>query len=151
MMHQCFPRNLITIHCRYHLAAHSKHGSCLCDAQAIAQVVLTRRRPLLRKTRLHPISAKRRRVSAIYKGLREKFLIENPACKVCKSQPSSQIHHKAGRIGDKLNDVKDFLAVCFFCHRKIHDNPAWANAKDYLTRTAPSHEGLPLAPRARRV
>lgn len=145
MMHQCFLRNLITIHCRYHLAAHSKHGSCRCDAQAIARVVLTRRRPLLRKTRLRPISAKRRRVGAIYTKVRIQHLLKNPMCKVCQRSPSSQIHHMAGRVGDKLNDVKDFLAVCFNCHRRIHDNPAWAVKNKYLVRTAPDNAGLPLS------
>ena len=109
--------------------------------------MLTRRRPLLRKKRLHPISAKRRRVSALYRSIRVEYLQKHPKCKVCHRRPASQIHHKAGRVGDKLNDIKDFLAVCFCCHRKIHDNPAWAVAKDYLVRTAPSHAGLPLAVR----
>ena len=108
--------------------------------------MLTRRRPLLRKKRLHPISAKRRRVSALYRSIRAEYLTKNPKCKVCHGD-ASQIHHKAGRVGDKLNDTKDFLAVCFCCHRKIHDNPAWAYAKDLLVRSAPSHAGLPLAPR----
>jgi hypothetical protein len=126
-------------------AAHSKHGSCRCDMRAIAQVVLTRRRPLLRKTRLRPISAKRRRVGAIYTKIRQEYLTENPICQVCHCSSSSQIHHMAGRVGSKLNDVKDFLAVCFNCHRRIHDNPAWAVANKFLVRTAPDNAGLPLA------
>jgi hypothetical protein len=24
------------------------------------------------------------------------------------------------------------MAVCFWCHRKIHDNPAWARARGYI-------------------
>lgn len=109
--------------------------------------MLTRRRPLLRKSRLRPISAKRRRVSALYRKLRLLHLTKNPSCKVCGKWPASQIHHKAGRVGKKLVDTKDFLAVCFECHEKIHHNPAWAYAKDYLVRTAPDHAGLRLASR----
>jgi hypothetical protein len=26
------------------------------------------------------------------------------------------------------------LAVCFDCHHKIHMNPAWAYAKDYMVK-----------------
>jgi hypothetical protein len=26
------------------------------------------------------------------------------------------------------------LAVCFECHHKIHMNPAWAYAKDYMVK-----------------
>jgi hypothetical protein len=26
------------------------------------------------------------------------------------------------------------LAVCFECHHRIHHNPAWAYAKDYMVK-----------------
>ena len=88
-------------------------------------------------------------MSALYRELRLQHLTKNPRCKVC-GKPSSQIHHKAGRVGKKLVDTKDFLAVCFECHEKIHHNPAWAYAKDYLIRTAPAlakptqYAGIPV-------
>jgi hypothetical protein len=41
-----------------------------------------------------------------------------------------QIHHMSGRLGRKL--FEDFLAVCFGCHRRIHDNPAWAKSQGFL-------------------
>jgi hypothetical protein len=39
---------------------------------------------------------------------------------------ADQIHHKASRIGVKLSDSSDFLAVCGVCHRFIEDNPTEA-------------------------
>jgi len=53
---------------------------------------------------------------------------------VCQCKIATQIHHRRGRFGDRLNEVEFFLAVCFECHIKIHMNPAWAYAKDYLVK-----------------
>jgi 5-methylcytosine-specific restriction endonuclease McrA len=66
--------------------------------------------------------------------VREKFLGNNPVCQVCGGKMASQVHHRRGRFGDRLNEVEFFLAVCFECHHRIHHNPSWAYAKDYLIR-----------------
>jgi hypothetical protein len=33
-----------------------------------------------------------------------------------------------------LNEAEFFLAVCFECHHKIHQDPKWAYAKDYMIK-----------------
>jgi hypothetical protein len=31
-----------------------------------------------------------------------------------------------------LCDKSTFMAACWFCHRRIHDNPAWAKERGFL-------------------
>ena len=45
---------------------------------------------------------------------------------------STQVHHLAGRIGQRLCDFENCLAVCFEHHREIHDHPRWARQNGYL-------------------
>jgi hypothetical protein len=92
-----------------------------------------KRSPLKRKTPLRRVSKKRKLQNDVYKEVREKFLTLNPLCQVCSSV-ASQVHHRRGRFGDRLNEVEFFLAVCLDCHHKIHMNPAWAYAKDYMVK-----------------
>jgi len=68
----------------------------------------------------------------IYKDLRKIYLNKNQKCEVNNSHKSTEIHHISGRNGDRLNDVKFFLAVCRECHRWIHENPKEARAKQWL-------------------
>jgi hypothetical protein len=67
-----------------------------------------------------------------YKKIAKIFMTKNRKCQVkgCK-KPAECIHHKAGRIGEKLLDQKNFLAVCMEHHRMIEDNPAWAKENGY--------------------
>lgn len=67
-----------------------------------------------------------------YKKLIAVFLLNNPKCMVkdCKKK-STQVHHKAGRIGDKLTDVKDFFATCDDHHDHIEKHPKEAKKNGY--------------------
>ena len=67
----------------------------------------------------------------MYVGLRKVFLVNNPRCEIC-GVPSSEVHHKRGRFGDRLNDDNFFMSVCRSCHNWIHRNPLEAYAKEYL-------------------
>ena len=95
---------------------------------------LKRKTPLKRGGKLRRVSPKRKGQNEVYKDVREKFLTNNPVCQVCRCKMASQVHHRRGRFGDRLNEVEFFLAVCFECHHQIHMNPAWAYAKDYLVK-----------------
>ena len=92
-----------------------------------------KRSPLKRKTPLRRVSKKRKLQNDVYKEVREQFLTLNPLCQVCSSV-ASQVHHRRGRFGDRLNKSEFFLAMCLDCHHKIHMNPAWAYAKDYMVK-----------------
>lgn len=88
----------------------------------------------MKRSRISPISAKRKERMKAYKVLREAFLEAHPVCMVCGQRPSSDIHHKAGRFGSRLNDTDNWLAVCRICHRDIHDNPKWAYEQGHLLK-----------------
>lgn len=67
-----------------------------------------------------------------YKPAMIAFLKANPKCQAglegCKKE-SECVHHKAGRVGKKLHDQKDWLAVCLPCHATIHVRDLEAKAK----------------------
>ena len=69
---------------------------------------------------------KRAKQEREYKKLAIVHLNDNPVCEAgldCCSYNSEQIHHKKGRIGNLLTDVRYFLAVCFACPHWIELNP----------------------------
>jgi len=86
------------------------------------------------KKSFKPISDKRVEQLAKYRTRRDKYLKENPICEVkgCNKK-TTNLHHKAGRIGEMLYDVQYFMACCSECHpKKIHENPKWARENGYL-------------------
>lgn len=78
------------------------------------------------------VTDKRAKQNQEYARLRREYLEAYPACKIpeCNNK-STTIHHMAGRDGDKLTDVNNFLATCMDCHTKIHENPQWAYKNGY--------------------
>lgn len=73
-----------------------------------------------------------------YKKVRKEFFSkeENQLCKarvdgVCMIH-ATDIHHKAGRIGELLTNTSYFLPVCRACHRYIHDHSAWAEEQGFI-------------------
>jgi hypothetical protein len=59
------------------------------------------------------------------------FLREHLFCALCQSL-ATEVHHKRGRIGQRLLDFEACMPLCFACHRFIHDNPRWARQMGYL-------------------
>lgn len=88
----------------------------------------------MKRSRLSPISAKRKERMKAYKLLREAFLEVNPVCQVCGEAKATDIHHRRGRFGSRLNDTDNWLALCRFCHRLVHDNPKWAYEQGHLLK-----------------
>lgn len=87
-----------------------------------------------KKSFIAPISDKRAEGLAKYRGERDAYLKEFTECEVhdCNN-PSSQIHHKAGRNGSLLWDREYFMACCGVCHpQRIHENPKWARECGYI-------------------
>jgi hypothetical protein len=93
---------------------------------------LRRKKPLRASRGLRRASKLRRTQLREYSEKRLEFLRANLICHVCKKATSTEAHHVRGRIGKRLLDFKYCLAICFGCHRKIHDNPKWARAEGYL-------------------
>lgn len=75
---------------------------------------------------ISPVSKKKREEMDSYSKLREPFLIAKPFCEAklvgCTGK-STDIHHKAGRIGDNYLKIGTWLAVCRNCHTWIEQNP----------------------------
>lgn len=72
-------------------------------------------------------SPKRAKQEREYSKVRKEFLLANPLCEaripqLCTTD-SVQVHHKAGRIGDLLTDVRYFLPVCDACHKWVELHP----------------------------
>lgn len=85
--------------------------------------------------RIRSASPKRAKQLAFYRILRKGFLGAHRECQVnwagCLGL-SSEVHHRASRVGDKLNDTRDFVATCSPCHRAIHRNPSRARLQGLL-------------------
>lgn len=92
-----------------------------------------KRTPMKRsRKRIKPVSEKRKKINEQYKVERIKFLTDKPVCEVCRVAPSTDVHHKAGRIGDNM--FKHWLACCRLCHQKIEENPKWALENGYMMK-----------------
>jgi hypothetical protein len=77
-------------------------------------------------------SEKRKIQEDIYKDLRKVFLNQNPKCERNNTHKATEVHHKAGRNGTRLNDVSEFMAVCRECHSYIHEHPKEARSKQWI-------------------
>jgi len=87
-----------------------------------------------KRSPINKLSVKQKERNKLYKSVRAEYLKNNPMCEVCGNIEADQIHHKKGRIGDLLFDTSFFMAVDFICHRKIHDNDAWARENGYMIK-----------------
>lgn len=85
-------------------------------------------------------SKKRETQEKLYSQLRKAYLAkpENKTCPITK-QPSTEVHHKKGRIGDLLLDTRYWLAVSREGHRKIEENPEWAKEMGYSLSRLEKH------------
>ena len=80
---------------------------------------------------ISPVSVKRRGEMDEYSKKRLAFLTLHSNCQaklVGCSGKATDVHHKAGRVGDDYLNMNKWLAVCRTCHKFIEENPA--EAKD---------------------
>lgn len=88
------------------------------------------------KKPLPKYTPKRAKQLGFYRILRKGFLEANTHCQakfLCCSGSATQVHHKNSRVGDKLNDTRDFLAICAPCHLHLHAHPKQARLLGLLT------------------
>ncbi len=94
-------------------------------------------KPKAKPKRIAPMSVKKLQEYAKYTPIRDRYLQENKVCEVdgCNNN-SNNLHHKAGRNGELLYDVRYFMACCGDCHpRRIHFEPdyaGWARDMGYI-------------------
>lgn len=76
---------------------------------------------------ISPVSKKRQVEMDEYSKKRKAFLALKPQCEAylvgtC-TRTSTDVHHKAGRVGDNYLKISTWLAVCRNCHTWIENNP----------------------------
>ncbi len=73
-------------------------------------------------------SKKRAAQERVYAKLRVEFLRSRPVCEFPSGclNPATDVHHKAGRSGHRLNDVDHWAALCRECHDWVTVNPRGA-------------------------
>ena len=78
---------------------------------------------------ISPVSKKRRVEMDEYYKKRLAFLALHRSCQAkltgCTGK-STDVHHKAGRVGDNYLNMNTWLAVCRSCHSWIETNPVEA-------------------------
>lgn len=83
------------------------------------------------KRTIKKVSDKRKTQEATYKLISKAFKLENPFCNVCGNL-ASDIHHKNGREGDRLNDTRFFMSICRDCHTWLHEHPKVSRENGWL-------------------
>ena len=83
--------------------------------------------------RIKPLSKKRAKENKTYNELRNVYLNENPLCECCGNL-ATEIHHKAGRVGDLLTNTDYFMSICRPCHRMVHDDHNFATENKYIIK-----------------
>lgn len=78
-----------------------------------------------------PVSDKQAARLREYRKVRDIYMKQHSVCQCCNSAPSTDLHHKAGRIGHHLINVDNFMAVCRPCHQRIETEPKWAKEYGY--------------------
>jgi len=81
---------------------------------------------------IQPISDKRKKETAQYLKKRIEFL-EKPENRICPvtGKPTTEVHHKCGRVGKLYLDENYWLAVSREGHQIIELNPEWAKENGY--------------------
>lgn len=77
-------------------------------------------------------SEKRAKQELVYKIKKKKYMAEHKICERCNNEPSEDLHHKKGRIGDLLTDERYFMAVSRECHDWIHLHPIESRENNWL-------------------
>jgi 5-methylcytosine-specific restriction endonuclease McrA len=96
----------------------------------------------MKKTRLNKRSKKKQREMDIYnprkeayfKALAEKQGVDEALCECGCGRPADHWHHvlPLGRGGKQNQDEELMMAVCWKCHRWIHDNHKKAQEKGWI-------------------
>ena len=78
------------------------------------------------------VSDKKMLQDIIYKSERIKFLMlpENKICPITK-KPTTDIHHKKGRLGNLYLDKRFWVALSREGHKYVEENPEWAKENGY--------------------
>ncbi len=93
-------------------------------------------KPTANSKPLRTRSPNRSKEEAQYLKQRLSYMNKNPKCQAsipnrC-SHNATDVHHKAGRTNQKLNDEEHWISVCRGCHDWIHSHPIEARQLNLL-------------------
>lgn len=103
-------------------------------------VSLTRKTPfrsnssMKRNGRLRFASTKRKEQYGEYNKLKKEYIANHPLCERCRKVPTSDLHHKAGRMGKWLCDTRYFAGLCRKCHDWVGANGKEAEREGWIVR-----------------
>lgn len=87
--------------------------------------------PASKKPGIAKVAAERKEINKEYERVKKEFLRKKKCCEACGDAPATEVHHRRGRVGKLLTDIKYFLAVCRPCHRLIEEDPVFAKSQGY--------------------
>lgn len=109
-------------------------GRCRNHYWAYRKSLKPKQRILRPVKRIKSVSGNQVLMNRLYLRERANFMLKHEVCQCgipgCTIK-STDIHHKAGRVGKNLYDPENFLAVCRNCHNYIEMNPLWAKETGY--------------------
>lgn len=77
-------------------------------------------------------SDKRTKEERVYEKEKKIHKANHPICECGCGKYTTEIHHKAGRIGKLIYDVRYFMAMHWECHKWVHLNPKQSRKKGWL-------------------
>lgn len=85
-----------------------------------------------RQKRIRRVSIKKAADLKEYYAMRARFLANVDLCEVCNTERPVEIHHRRGRVGPLLTDLRHLLATCHRCHKWLHENIEEARTLGYI-------------------
>ena len=107
----------------------SKHAVKLRTLQEIRS---SKKPTSKRQKRIRRVSIKKAQELKEYYAMRARFLANVDLCEVCHTDRPVEIHHRRGRVGPLLTDLRHLLATCNRCHQWLHENVEEARALGYI-------------------
>ena len=107
----------------------SKHAVKLRTLQEIRS---SKKPTSKRQKRIRRVSIKKAADLKEYYAMRARFLANVDLCEVCHTDRPVEIHHRRGRVGPLLTDLRHLLATCSKCHDWIHEHVEEARTLGYI-------------------
>lgn len=107
----------------------SKHAVKLRTLQEIRS---SKKPTSKRQKRIRRVSIKKAADLKEYYALRSRFLENVDLCEICHTDRPVEIHHRRGRVGPLLTDLRHLMATCKKCHQWLHENIEEARTLGYI-------------------
>ncbi len=112
-----------------HSSKKSKHAVKLRTLQEIRS---SKKPTSKRQKRIRRVSVKKAADLKEYYAMRARFLANVDLCEICHTDRPVEIHHRRGRVGPLLTDLRHLLATCHRCHQWLHENVEEARTLGYI-------------------